>query len=276
VSIVGRKGKLSLKIAEFLKAYDIDIESLVYARIIFWPTLLDGKEPDLLILLGTASESLTVALLVEAKLYSQQHEITSEETIRSQLGHYAILHLLGSYHSPNINTDLPLARPILYITQANTIPKNELKRARAEVSESNSEFKKSDVGIFWCSWKMAGAEAKKGWHANRNDILANPWLRLLLDLYHDLEYFDQMPREPFQGCPDSQRLHLFAHYRSRHGIPPFSWWVPSDPYQKRAIGIPSLANNIPLTPLVRRDIGIPSFSKKELPIHNLYKNRSSK
>lgn len=276
-------------LTEFFESLEIDIESLPYARILFWPTLTDDKEPDLLIMLGDTSESFSVALLVEAKFYSRQHEIISNDIVNSQLGHYAILHIQGSYRSDYLRFKLPPVRPILYITRANTIPGDELRRARAEVLASGSELARSDIGIFWCSWGMAGAEAKKIWMAKRNDVPSNPWIRLLLDLYRDLDHRDLMPREPFQGCPGSQGIQLRWDIRSLGRVPPFTGCLPSDPIRKRASGMTSFGNylklalymqresgtpnfsmNIPLQPVIERDIGIPTWLGGELPIYQPY------
>ncbi|MCP4537485.1 MAG: hypothetical protein GY832_10095 [Chloroflexi bacterium] len=186
---------------EFLGAQGISLKGLTYARIHFWPHLTDGREPDLLILLGTAPDELEVALLVEAKLYAAQHQIEHEGITRSQIGHYMLYHLRGDYVSSIQPAELPPIRPILFVTLGRTLPKQELECARSEMLTANPELSTSELGIFWCSWATAGKEAHRLWKKHRHEVGEKPWLRHLLDLWYDINYRELVPRQPFQQIP---------------------------------------------------------------------------
>jgi hypothetical protein len=132
----------------------------------------------------------------------------------SQIGYYMLCHLRGDYASPVQLAELPSVRPLLFITPWRTPPKRELKCARSEVMAANPGPATSDLGIFWCSWSMAGRDARLLWEKHRHKVGEEPWLRLLLDLWRDLEYRDLM-REPFQRIPQPIDRLPYWNYSSR-------------------------------------------------------------
>lgn len=180
---------------DFLRARGVAPECLGLARIRFWPSLADGSEPDVLVMLGTAACEPAVALLVEAKLYSPQHEIDG----CSQIGHYLHLHLQGLY-ADDLTEPCPPLRPLLFVTAHPAIPRDQLATARRE-AHHHSVIPLDDIGIFWVSWVAAGGEAQCLWRQHRQQVVEQPWLRLLLDVVQDLAARDLMPRPPFTGIP---------------------------------------------------------------------------
>ena len=244
----------------FLKTQRISLEDLTYARIQFWPQLTDGREPDLLILLGTNPDQLQVALLVEAKFHAGLHQIECQGITRSQIGHYMIYHLCGDYKSPVQPTEFPSTRYLLFITRGRAFPKRELERARSEVMAANPSLTESDLGIFWCSWGMAGKEARRLWKKHRHEIEEKPWLRLLLDLWRDIECRDLMPRKPFQRMPRlvGQLRHSWR-YASRVGIVLFPDELPPDIYRERKSIPRPLIGTLPQVVYAHRKCGTPQW-----------------
>lgn len=235
-----------------MRTQSVSLKGLTYARIHF----TDNREPDLLILLGTAPDQHDVALLVEAKLYAAQHQIEYHGSMLSQLGYYMLRHLRGDYVSPIRPAELPPVRPLLFITLGRTPPKQDLERARSEVMAANPEPSTSDFGIFWCSWGMAGRKARLLWTEHRGDVGEKPWLRLLLDLWRDLEYRDLM-REPFQRIPQPiGRLPSWNCF-SQVGIvsPPSE--LPPGIYQERRLIPKPLIGRLPEVVYARCKVGIP-------------------
>ena len=224
-------------VLNFLDSRKINLNNLKYARIIFWPHFNDGSEPDLLILLGESQDKLRVAILGEAKLHSSQHEIELDSIKRSQLGHYSICHLNGSYaydEMPQLE-ELPDVRIMLYITSGEEIPFHEIKVARNEIINYQNYYSEDDVGLFWCSWIKAGKEAQRLWHRNKHEINEKPWLRLLYDLYQDISARDLLHIEPFKEIPKFNYLLFNNLYPNVAKIIPLDNNLPITPYSQKRL-----------------------------------------
>ena len=186
-------------LSAFLETDEIQLQSFDSARIRFWPTFQNGREPDVLIVLSSSHTGRSIAILVEAKLHAQQHEITDSTGTTSQLGHYLREHLAGNYKSQSVPGELPMGpRPLLYITKHREVSIEELAKARIEVEAAVDS---SEVGLFWVDWGTAGLVARSLWQTHRETVLPSPWIRHLLDLYEEVRARDLLPREPFLGIP---------------------------------------------------------------------------
>jgi len=186
-------GQKKTRLSDYFRTAGLPLEDIAYARIIFWPRLGDGREPDLLVLLGPSANDLRIALLVEAKLNAKQHSIEGVDGVwRSQLGHYLKLHRKADYHTSVAIYELPPIRPILYVTRHNSIPTEELGAASVE-ADSGPE------PLFWTNWQSAWSSANKTWAAKKDSIEKCPWLRVLLDLKRDLEIRGLIFYESFSG-----------------------------------------------------------------------------
>jgi predicted nucleic acid-binding protein len=108
-----------------------------------------------------------------------------------------------------------------------------------EVMAALPRLDSSEVGIFWCSWAFAGKEARRCWKEHQGEIHHKPWLRLLRDLWQDLEYRDLMPREPFRRLPCWVDPLPGWRYTPRLGIrrPPAN--LPGPVYARSRMDIPS-------------------------------------
>jgi len=213
---------------EWLTHRGVADSDLTYARIHFWPTLSDGTEPDLLVLLGSSTDDLHVALLCEMKLGSAQHAIMGSDGVeRSQVGHYAIKHLRGEYADQLTQSHLPAIRPVLYVTAAPSIPLESVRQASGELESASDGADAQATDVFWCSWLRAAEEAQRIWEAHRESVQERPWLRLLLDINEDLANRDLTPRDPFYGV----RAPLFSGtpplYTRTIGVPHWSACLPA-------------------------------------------------
>lgn len=201
---------------DYLSRFAIALDDLDVARFRFWPTFKDGCEPDVFVLLESAKQRGSIALLVEAKLHSSQHEIGG----RSQLGHYLIQHLSDAYADSSIAWDLPSRpRPLLFVTAHPEIPALELARARQEVSEALGSANTTDLGLFWINWARIGIEAHRQWRQNRERVDHAPWLRHLLDLHHEIRDRDLLPRAPFTGISRAPCLEAVSRYNRSYRSP---------------------------------------------------------
>jgi hypothetical protein len=216
---------------------------LSYARILFWPHFQDGREPDLLVLLGKGPEDLAVALMVEAKLYATQHEIAHGDAMLCQIAYYMIQHLQGAYGDGIDPNMVPAVRPLLFITRDQEIPRGELARARKEVLAALPGRLASDAGFFWCSWHFAAQEAHRLWRRHHSEVREKPWVRLLLDLWQDLAHRDLTPRDPFT---------LFPRFLGR---------LPSGLYREREWSWEPTVGMPPASVYARRDPGISAWTK---------------
>ena len=180
----------------FLRRFDISLLDLNVARVRLWPTFKDGCEPDVFVLLESTQHPQGVALLVEAKLHAQQHDIGS----RSQLGHYLVQHISDAYAEGSIAWERPqLPRQLLFITKHDEVPGYELTRARDEVCVRLASLSRDDIGLFWVNWAKVGEEAMRLWRTHRKDVATAPWLRHLLDLHSEIRDRDLLPRPAFSG-----------------------------------------------------------------------------
>lgn len=257
-------------ILTFLDSRKINLYNLKYARIIFWPHFNDGCEPDLLILLGESQDKLRVAILGEAKLYSSQHEIELDGIKRSQLGHYSICHLNGSYDEMPQLEELPDIRIMLYITSGEEIPFHELKEARNEVANYQNNYSEDDIGLFWCSWIKAGEEAQRLWRRNKHEINDKPWLRLLYDLYQDISARDLLHIEPFKEIP-KYNYPLFNNlYSNVAKIIPLDHNLPMTPYSKKRLEyFGSSISGLKISEFIP---SCWSFNQRKYFFHNFYKS----
>lgn len=188
----------------FLARFGIALSEFDVARIKFWPTLEDGREPDLFLLLESTATKKSIAVLAEVKFHAPQHEIDHPVGKRSQLGHYLIQHLAGGYAQGSIAWPLPdpaQPRPILFITKHTELPARELEQARFEANKACSTVPNDRLGVFWANWSTIGAEARRLWLLHRHRVGAEPWLRLLLDIYGEIKDRDLLLRTPFRGIP---------------------------------------------------------------------------
>ncbi len=190
---------------DFLSQFGIELASLDIARIRLWPTFENGREPDVFVLMESSQHQQSVALLVEAKLHSPQHQIGEH----SQLGHYLIQHIADAYADGCLAWDLPdHPRPLLFITKHQEIPAPELAQARDEIRNEVPSLIPQNLGIFWTNWGRAGLEAERLWRENRIDVDSKPWLRHLLDLHEEIRHRDLLPRPPFDGIAAPHFLNL--------------------------------------------------------------------
>lgn len=185
-------------LVEYLDRFGVQLLDLDVARIRFWPTMQDSCVPDVFVLLESSITNKSVALLVEAKYHARQHERDG----RSQLGHYLIQHISGAYAEGSLAWNLPPnPRPLLFITKHSEIPFAELAQARREVVDALDALVADQIGVFWVNWAKAGQEARRLWRHHREMVDSAPWLRHLLDLYHEIRDRDLLPRPPFIGIP---------------------------------------------------------------------------
>jgi len=247
---------------DFLDAQGVSLKGLDYARIHFWPHFDDRSEPDLMLLLGTAPDRIQVALVTEVKFGAPQHEMTYEGVTRSQISHYMIQHLLGTYASPIRSSEIPGVRPLLYITSDRELPDQQIKRARSEVMQANPELSAAQLGIFWCSWIAAGKEARRLWKKHRHDVGEKPWLRLLYDLWQDLEHRGLMPKKPFRRIPQPADFQPAWHYVPRVEIAPPSFSLPSVVYRERKLALDTFGK-LPEIIYAKRSIGIPAWPREK-------------
>ena len=245
-----------LTLSEFLANHAISLESLNYARILFWPRLEDQSEPDLLILLGTGPDGLQVALMVEAKFYSSQHEIEKAGTRSSQIGHYLIQHHRGAHGPSLVSEGMPPLRPLLFLTRDARPPYQDLSRARREVRAALPDLTEEEVGLFWCSWAQAGVEARRLWRAHRAEIGERPWLRLLLDVWQEIEHRGLMPRAPFRRLPTWVKPLPIWRYAPRLGIGPPPGKLQPRIYQRPRVGLNPLDGKLPEVVYARPRAGV--------------------
>ena len=268
------KDERGLSLSDFLATHAVTLESLNYARILFWPRLEDQSEPDLLILLGTSPHDLQVALMVEAKFYSTQHEIEKAGTRSSQIGHYLIQHHCGAYGLSIDSEGVPPLRPLLFLTRDAKPPHQDLSRARGEVRAALPGLTEEGIGLFWCSWAHAGVEARRLWHAHQDKIGEHPWLRLLLDVWHEIEHRGLMPRAPFRRLPSWVKPLPIWRYAARLGIGPPPDTLPPRIYRRPRVGLNPLAAKLPNVVYARPQTGVlpwprtksippPLYSRKE-------------
>lgn len=205
----------------YLLQFGISLADLDVARIRFWPTLEDGREPDVFVLLESTRTGSGVALLVEAKYASSQHEILTPTGSISQVGHYLTQHLADAYAEQSIVWSLPARpRPLLFITNHCEVPGSELARARKEACRIHTTIPVQEVGLFWVNWGTVGIEAQRLWRTHRQHVNHRPWLRMLLDLYEELHYRDLLPRRAFAGVPGPQFVASPKMYSRQYCGPP--------------------------------------------------------
>jgi len=163
--------------------HDADEDS---CQILFWPTI-EGKEPDVLVVLERAAHAFA-AVLVEVKLHSPQHWIDG----RSQLGFYASAHARGLVeHEQLTEREIPSLRPVVFLTKHASRPDAELEVAETELKlaiEGSDEVAGGfEIGIFWVSWQTALELAYAEWERRKPAVVQEPHWRLLEDLITDLE-----------------------------------------------------------------------------------------
>jgi hypothetical protein len=183
--------------------------------------------------------------MVEAKFYSIQHQIEKAGTRSSQVGHYLIQHHCGAY-GPSIDSEgMPSLRPFLFLTRDARPPYQDLSRARREVRTTLPDLTEQEIGLFWCSWAQAGVEARRLWRAHRAEIEERPWLRLLLDVWQEIEYRGLMPRAPFRRLPSWVKPLPTWRYAPRLGIGPPPDKLPPRIYQRPRVGLRPLVGRLP-------------------------------
>jgi len=140
-----------LRLAAWAESCGIAWSSLTVVWCAFWPTLA-GREPDLIVVLGSSPEKAELAVLVEVKLNADQHFIDG----RPQIAHYGRTFLDGEFEDECIDVALPVHRPVVFITKGRQKDVGALEQARAHLGEMH-EARQSDV--FWTSWHVAAAQA---------------------------------------------------------------------------------------------------------------------
>lgn len=188
-------------LAQWLTTNHVSPDELDHAVITFWPTLA-GKEPDLLVEFSAGGVS-KLAILVEAKLHSGQHDIDGI----SQIAHYAHHHILGAYD--DLEHGLPELRPVVFLTKHTKCPLQELHRARDESPTLEND---EAPAIFWVSWDAARELAVEAREAQRGQPDSQPWLRLLEDLIEDLAVRGIYPRAEPRYFPLPKLEQLPADY----------------------------------------------------------------
>jgi len=178
-----------MSLASWLLGVGVATEALDEAHVVFWPDLA-GKEPDVLVLLGAAGAPPMLAVLVEAKLHSPQHEIAD----LSQVGFYAKQFAAGRLSSVE---RLPDNRAVVFLTRHHVAPADELQRAERELGPGA-------VPIFWLNWQCAlltASEALKrdglerGVRLHLEDLMADlRWRGMFLP--QDLRSFPMPPLTP--------------------------------------------------------------------------------
>ena len=164
-------------LADWARARTVAWPALTEAWFAFWPNL-DGREPDLVVVLGESRQLATIAVLIEVKLHADQHEIDG----RSQLGHYGLSFLQHRFEDQRIDVPLPSLRPIVYITKSREPDLTALRRARSELALGGRE---AATDVFWTSWTAAVEAGEKA----RDRIAANAprhQLAVIEDLLADL------------------------------------------------------------------------------------------
>jgi hypothetical protein len=163
-------------------AQRIEWASLTHAQIVFWPSF-EGREPDLLVGLGSSLGDLTLLVLIEAKLHAEQHWI---EDI-PQLAYYGSRLLDGeldeTLEDELFETDLPAHRPLVLLTKGTEVPGEELDLARRTLSE-HVEDGRTDV--FWVSWHVAREVAEEQLAAHEESNGSAHVGAVLSDLLEDL------------------------------------------------------------------------------------------
>lgn len=176
--LCGARAADGTSLADALARESISLDELTCCEIAFWPSL-EGKEPDILVLVGGSPDSHRVAVLVEVKLHAEQHEIGGI----SQLGFYARAHSAGTYEG--FDEPLPLIRPVVYVTRHHDLPAAELARAEGELAYMNAPG--GGPRIFWTNWTAALEHAAGEWSARKGTVPAEPWWKILEDLVDDIE-----------------------------------------------------------------------------------------
>ncbi len=249
----------------FLRARGAAPEGSGLARIRFWPSLTDGSEPDVLVILGAAACEPAVALLVEAKLHSPQHEIDG----CSQIGHYLQLHLQGLY-ADHLADPCPSLRPLLFVTAHPAIPGDQLARARREAHDHHPEIPLDDIGVFWVSWVAAGGEAQRLWQQHRQQVVEQPWLRLLMDVVQDLAARDLMPRPPFMGIPPPPPMECSWSYLRPYRLDLPGGTVAAQPLSLMPFGVRPAFSGVPEAVFADRQC-FPPLPWSQLPYATTYR-----
>jgi hypothetical protein len=169
----------AISMREWAAERGIDWSRLTRLWIRFWPWLATRKQPDIVLALGDR-QGPAIAVLIEVKLHSEQHEIGEA----SQLGYYGCAFQEGSFAEPPFDFELPSPRPIVFLTNHPTIPEPAVRRARRELLAHRSD---SQTEVFWASWRSSIDLADEAIEELRQDGAPAYQLAVLEDLVADLE-----------------------------------------------------------------------------------------
>lgn len=148
------------------------------ATFAFWPSLA-GKEPDLVVALGSEDDRSQLVVLVEVKLFANQHEIGGV----SQLGFYGAAMLDDLFDEEPFDLELPPLRPVVLVTADAECPTSALIRARRELGGDEVQGR---TEAFWVSWTTAAVLASETLDQRRRDGRPSHEIAVLEDVVADL------------------------------------------------------------------------------------------
>jgi hypothetical protein len=184
---------------------DGDIERLHYA---FWPTLVNGREPDILIGIE-CSDGKVVQVMVEAKYLSGASDVTLHDTeITSYYSGNQIADQVNNFPRtfPDLKNKFIATCIHLYVTAHYSCPTDIYENAKAYIE-------KTDIPLLWVNWQSLPAFLRVALEKTTN----YGTLALLSDLLHLLERKDLAPFAGFDHKTRCNFSHLVGH----------SFWSPS-------------------------------------------------
>lgn len=195
--------------------------ALSRATFAFWPSLADGREPDLVLALGDEGDPGQLVALVEVKLHADQHEIGGV----SQIGFYGSAMLDDRFDDAPFEFDLPALRPVVLLTAASEPPMAALLRARRELGVDHVPAR-SDV--FWVSWTTVAILAAGALEQQSREARPPHEVAVLEDLVEDLGERGFAPPRPRTSLP-MPRLPALAPWRGWGRQRRSAFWQPVRP-----------------------------------------------